>query len=153
MINSNWSRLSKNQLGKYGEYFVKMEFTRYGFDVFTSEVDEKGIDFVVKKDNKYYDVQVKSRRKNNNYIFAQKSKFLLKENLIMAIVIFDEGKEPKILLIPSLEWEKKEKYPMLVGRNYEDKKSKPEWGININTKNLPVLENDYSFEKIINFYT
>ncbi len=40
-----WSSLNALQIGKYAEYYAKMEFTLYGFDVFTSEVDDKGIDF------------------------------------------------------------------------------------------------------------
>jgi hypothetical protein len=44
-----------------------MEFTLYGFDVYTAEVDDKGIDFVIRKERRrgtdiefvYYDVQVK----------------------------------------------------------------------------------------------
>jgi len=39
----SWSKLNHLQLGKYAEYLVKMEFTRYGFDVYATEVDDKGI--------------------------------------------------------------------------------------------------------------
>src|SRR3990170_2253645 len=45
-----WSELNSLQIGKYAEYFVKMEFTQYGFDVYSSEVDDRGIDFVVRKE-------------------------------------------------------------------------------------------------------
>lgn len=48
MERYTWSRLSSLQLGRYAEYFVKMEFTLYGFDVYTSEVDDRGIDFVIR---------------------------------------------------------------------------------------------------------
>jgi hypothetical protein len=49
-----------------------MEFTLAGFDVYTSEVDEKGIDFIIRKDeDRYYDVQVKSVR-GLNYVFFPK---------------------------------------------------------------------------------
>ena len=62
------------QLGRYGEYYAKMEFTSYGFDVYTSEVDDHGIDFIAKgKDDNYYEVQVKSVR-NDNYVFIRKDK-------------------------------------------------------------------------------
>ena len=44
-----WSELSRLQLGRYAEYFVKMEFTLHGFDVYSAEVDDKGIDFVIRK--------------------------------------------------------------------------------------------------------
>ena len=43
MLNMNWSRLSRLQIGRYAEYYAKMEFASYGFDVYTSEVDDYGV--------------------------------------------------------------------------------------------------------------
>ena len=82
MPNLNWSDLTALQSGQYAEYYVKMEFTSYGFDVYTSEVDDHGIDFIVKdKRGKYYEVQVKSSRyaiKNGySYVFAKKINLIL----------------------------------------------------------------------------
>ena len=69
MPNTKWSELSAMQLGRYAEYYAKMEFTSYGFDVYTSEVDDHGVDFIAKsKDGIYFEVQVKSVR-NDNYVF------------------------------------------------------------------------------------
>ena len=73
----DWSRLNRLQLGKYAEYVVKMEFVLCGCDVFTCEVDDHGIDFVVRTCNgDHYDVQVKSFRlepgKNTPYVFLKK---------------------------------------------------------------------------------
>ena len=48
MPDTNWSKLNKLQLGRYAEYYAKMEFTSYGFEVYTSEVDDHGIDFIAK---------------------------------------------------------------------------------------------------------
>jgi hypothetical protein len=60
------TRLNHMQLSRYAEYFVKMEFILYGFDVYTSEVDDRGIDFVLRKgDTRYFDMQVKSIRNLN----------------------------------------------------------------------------------------
>ena len=71
----NWPRLTKLQIGKYAGYYVKTEFTQRGFDVYTAEVDDNGIDFVTRREpDRYYDVQVKSSR-GFNYIFFQKSQF------------------------------------------------------------------------------
>ena len=47
MPNLNWSKLNHLQLGKYAEYYAKMEFASYGYEVYTSEVDDHGVDFVV----------------------------------------------------------------------------------------------------------
>lgn len=77
-----------------------MEFTLAGFDVYTAQANDKGIDFVVRKDETaYYDVQVKSAR-GTNYIFMQKDKFNLIKNLLAAIVRFEEGKTQRYTLSP-----------------------------------------------------
>ena len=49
MPNLNWSKLTGLQLGRYAEYYAKMEFASYGFEVYTSEVDDHGVDFIAKK--------------------------------------------------------------------------------------------------------
>lgn len=36
MPNMEWSKLSSLQLSQHGEYYAKMEFTSYGYDVYTS---------------------------------------------------------------------------------------------------------------------
>jgi hypothetical protein len=74
-----------------------MAFTRAGFDVFNAEVDDKGIDFVLRVDGdvpRYYDVQVKTVRSRNTYVFVRKDKFRLTPNLLLALVILDAGNEP-----------------------------------------------------------
>ena len=68
MPNLKWSNLNHMQIGKYAEYFSKMEFTSYGLYIYTSEVDDHGVDFVVKSpQGAFYEVQVKSIR-NTNYV-------------------------------------------------------------------------------------
>ncbi|MBP1615460.1 MAG: hypothetical protein H6Q13_2908, partial [Bacteroidetes bacterium] len=67
--------LNKLQLGRYAEYYAKMEFASYGFEVYTSEVDDHGIDFIVKsKDGSFFEIQVKSVRQIG-YVFMQKEKW------------------------------------------------------------------------------
>ena len=75
-----WNHLNRLQLGKYAEYVPKMEFVLLGCDVFTAEVDDHGIDFVVRtREGNHCDVQVKSFRyqagKSTPYVFLQRSKF------------------------------------------------------------------------------
>jgi len=145
MRKYNWNRLSRLQIGRYAEYFVKMEFTLFGFEVYTAEVDDRGVDFVIRKDDRYYDVQVKSAR-GFKYIFFPKDKFSPRDNLLAAIVLFFDGEPPQLYLIPSKEWLKPN--ALLVSRDYEDKKSKPEWGLNLSKKNLPLLSR-FAFDKIV----
>jgi len=145
MRKYNWNCLSRLQIGRYAEYFVKMEFTLFGFEVYTAEVDDRGVDFVIRKDDRYYDVQVKSAR-GLNYIFFPKDKFSPRDNMLAAIVLFFDGEPPQLYLIPSKEWLKPN--ALLVSRDYEGKKSKPEWGINLSKKNLPLLSR-FAFDKIV----
>ena len=146
MEKYTWNRLNHLQLGRYAEYLAKMEFTLYGFGVYTAEVDDRGIDFVVRLSNsRYYDIQVKSSR-SLHYIFFPKDKFDLRENLLAVVVIFVEDKDPQLYLIPSMAWS--EPNALFVSRNYEGKKSKPEWGLNLSQKNLPLLA-EFSFDKAV----
>ena len=146
MDRYDWTRLNKLQLGRYAEYFVKMEFTLFGFDVYTAEVDDRGIDFVIRKGpDRYYDVQVKSIR-NSGYVFFQKAKFEPRESLLAALVLFVSGKPPELYLIPATAWA--EPSALLVSHDYELKKSKPEWGLNLSRRNLPLLAT-YSFDTVV----
>lgn len=141
-----WSALNKLQLGKYAEYFVKMEFTQYGFDVYSSEVDDRGIDFVVRKEPlKYYDIQVKSIRESG-YVYFTKTTFEPRENLFAALVVFIENRQPKLFLIPSLSWKTPDK--LLRDYEYVGKKSKPEWGLNLSKRNMLLLK-QFNLDTII----
>jgi hypothetical protein len=147
MDRYDWKRLTTLQVGRYAEYFVKMEFTLYGFDVYQAEVDDKGIDFVIRKGNdRYHDIQVKSVR-GLNYIFFRKEYFEPRANLYAAIVIFDAGEAPKLFLVPATVWLKPN--ALFVSRDYgPPRKSKPEWGICLSPKNYSLLQ-PYTFEGVV----
>jgi hypothetical protein len=133
-----WNKLNTRQVGKFAEYFVKMEFTLHGFDVFTPEVDDKGVDCVVRRrSGHYYDVQVKSVR-GYNYVFMQKQHFEPGPSLLVALVLLLDAAEPELFLIPSLRWKQPDK--LFADRDYHGKKSKPEWGISLSAANRPLLE-------------
>lgn len=146
MKRYEWSRLNKQQVGAYAEYFVKMELTMYGFQVFQTEVDDRGVDFVAKYDDQsFIEVQVKSLRANG-YIFARKEHFSLRANLYMAVVLFVEGAVPSIFFIPAQAWQAPT--ALLVSRDYDGLKSKPEWGLNVSQKNMEALQ-QYRLENIV----
>lgn len=142
-----WSELSPLQLGKYAEYLMKMEFLSYGFDVFNTEVDDKGVDFVIKsKTGKFYEMQVKSSR-NLNYVFIKKDKFdINNENLMLVLALFEDNKMPDVYLIPAIQW--KNPNNLLKDKDYEGLKSDPEWGVNLSQKNLELLSK-YKIETMI----
>ncbi|VAV83969.1 hypothetical protein MNBD_DELTA01-1542 [hydrothermal vent metagenome] len=147
MRRYNWSRLNNQQVGTYTEYFVKMELTMYGLQVYTTEVDDRGVDFVARhEDGPFIEIQVKSLRSSCSYVFMHKDKFMLNKRLYLAFGLLLEGKPPELYLIPSVVWESPNK--PFVSHDYENRKSKPEWGLNISKKNMPLLE-PYRFDKTI----
>jgi hypothetical protein len=127
----SWSQLGKLQLGRYAEYYVKMEATRLGYDVYSPEVDYRGVDFVLRsKCGEFIEAQVKSvRRPKSSYVFMQKAKFELSDRMVLFAVIFEEGHWPSIFMIPSRVWN--EARAGFVSRDYAGLASKPEYGINI----------------------
>ena len=142
MPNTNWSILNHLQLGRYAEYYAKMEFASYGFEVYTSEVDDHGVDFVAKLpgENRYYEVQVKSVR-DYGYIYMAKSKMPeLSEDRLVCYLHFIDGQLPDVFVIPATAWENPN--AVLVDRKYDKpgQKSEPEWGINISKKNYNLLD-------------
>ncbi|CRI67223.1 conserved hypothetical protein [Thiocapsa sp. KS1] len=141
-----WRRLNKQQVGAFAEYFVKMELTMYGFQVYGTEVDDRGIDFVARfARGPFIEVQVKSIR-SAGYVFIQKEKFVLRENLFLALAMLSEGQPPDLYLIPSSAWT--ECNHAFVSRNYEGLQSKPEWGLNVSKRNMPALK-PYRFDQIV----
>ncbi len=151
MPNLNWSQLSTLQLGRYAEYYAKMEFASYGFEVYTSEVDDHGVDFVVKRPHsqEFFQVQVKSIR-NSGYIFILKDKMEMSDHWLLCMLRFVDSCLPEFYIIPATIW--KESNGTFVNREYdrEGLTSKPEWGINVSKRNLPTLANfdsSFFFEK------
>ena len=145
-MNTDWSQLFPLQLGKFGEYYAKMEFTSYGFEVFTSELDDHGVDFIAHhpKDGTYFEIQVKSIR-DYNYVFVTKDKMeslsggKLPANRLVCLLRFEDGKLPKVYIIPAKAWEKPndllKKYEMKIYmKSYFDminQKKDVEEGINV----------------------
>ncbi len=148
MPNLVWSQLSHLQRGRYAEYYAKMEFASYGYEVYTSEVDDHGVDFVVKSPDseQFYEVQVKSLM-DYGYIFISKSKMpkLIPTRLICYIQFID-GQLPHIFIVPSTVW--KTPNAVFVDRIYDkpNQTSESEWGMNISKKNFSVIE-QYSSDK------
>ena len=153
MPNMLWSKLNRMQLGRYAEYYAKMEFASYGYEVYTSEVDDRGIDFVVKnpKDRDYYEIQVKAIR-NSGYVFMKKEYMPISNNRLICLLLFADEHLPNVYIIPSTTWLMPN--ALFVEHNYEkdDQVSAPEWGMNLSKKNIPLLESYRSqlyFETVI----
>ncbi len=139
MPNLKWSQLSGMQLGRYAEYYAKMEFTSYGYDVYTSEVDDHGVDFVAKYDSKFYEVQVKSVRQDG-YLYIPKEKVIVSDNFLICYMRFTDDNLPDVFVFPATVWNSPN--ALFVDRPYDKpgQKSKPEYGISYSKKNAPLLE-------------
>jgi hypothetical protein len=149
--NFTFDHLSHLQIGRIGEYWVKIWLTLLGFDTYYNDIDDKGIDFILRIDNnKHIDIQVKTIRTNTGYVYISKETWRneLRDNLFLALVLLDNNKMPRIYFIPSTSWLKPNE--LLKDRDYnkEGQKSKPEWGINVSKKNM-VLLNKYDVTKFI----
>jgi len=142
----DWAHLNKLQVGRYGEYFAKMEFTLLGFDVYGAEVDDKGIDFVIRRAvDRFYDVQVKAvRLPGGDYVYFRKTVFDLRETLLAVLILLRQQEPPQMFLIPSLAWHHPDS--LLCDMTYEGKKSEPEYGIRLSARNLPLLDR-FAFER------
>ena len=123
----------------------------YGFQVYTTEVDDRGIDFVVRYESgPFLTVQVKSITLGG-YVFLLKDKFPLADNQLLALAVMREGEPPELFVIPATVWETPNH--LFVSRDYEGKESDPEWGITTSPKNIKALSPfrfDRVAEKLIN---
>lgn len=146
-MNLTYSTLHHLQVGRIGEYWVKLMLTMSGLDTYYSDVDNKAIDFVVRLDDaRHIDLQVKTVRSKTGYVFITKDSWpdITRRNLYMALVLLKDNAYPEAYLIPANAW--LEETPLLRNREYKanGKLSKDEWGINISNKTMPLLK-QYSF--------
>jgi hypothetical protein len=68
----------------------------------------------------------------------QKTVFPLSDQRLLALVLLAADKAPDLYLIPATAWSTPN--ALLVDRNYPGLKSKPEWGIQLSKRSVPILE-------------
>lgn len=118
-------------LGAAGELLVASRIALFGYQVYRPLADDRGVDLVVDVgDGQHAMVQVKSAHPGS-YIFMKKSTFALKPWVTVGVVVFDADHDvwPQVFLIPATEWSTP--VSPLVSRDYEGKKSAPEYGLNL----------------------
>ena len=101
-----YSHLNTIQLGAFGEAFAKMSFILEGFEVYDTEYDDRGVDFIVRnKDKIFYEVQVKTTGTTVNP-FVYENKFKNSDTFLFCAVRIIEGELPTIYLAKGSDWEK-----------------------------------------------
>lgn len=145
--NLIWTRkeLTPQKLGKFSEYYTKMVLTSYGMSIYTSEVDDHGIDFIAETPIGYLKFQVKSARLNTKYVFMKREYFDISDNtLYLLLVLLSDGKHPKVYMIPTSAWHN----PVSKLFVYHAYDSKSEYGVNLSDKNKSELEK-YRIDKVM----
>ncbi len=143
MPNLNWSQISHLQLGKIAEYYAQAEFLSYGFEVYDTIVDDRGIDFIARANDRVFEIQVKAVR-NYNYTFISQSKMpCLSENRLVCYMNFIDNEVPCAYIIPATAWINTN--AVFSRKEYE---SGVEYGINISRKNAHILD-DYMAKNIL----
>lgn len=104
--------------GRRQEYSVIAELLKRGFDVYMTLVDDKGIDCVIRLDDKkYLDIQIKARSKEaKQWNFFAAMSFTVRDNFYF---IFYTEKNNYFWVIPSKdveEWGSKNKTGKNVGK-------------------------------------
>lgn len=105
-MDRNWLRLTFQQLGRYGELLVASELLSYNLDVYEEELDDRGINLVVRlHEDLYYTIQVKTSRntKSADPIYIRRDPTRLEEKRWIAFVHCVQDKFPAIYLFPIVE--------------------------------------------------
>lgn len=137
MSNLIWSQISHLQLGKIAEYYAKIEFLSYGYEVYDTAVDDRGIDFIVRKNDVFFEIQVKAVR-NYNYTFISESKMPnLSDKRLVCYMNFVDNESPNVYVIPAAAWINPSE--VFTHKKYENG---DEYGINYSRKNAHILD-DY----------
>jgi hypothetical protein len=78
----------------------------------------------------------------------EKTKFRVAPESYLALgLLFKEGIAPDLYLIPSKVWQRPQ--APFVSREYSGKKSKPEWGINLQSKTNILKLEPFRFENTV----
>lgn len=69
--------------------------------------------------------------------------------MFLILLLLVDGKEPDMYVIPASAWRRKS--PVFVSHDYPEKKSRPDYTVNVSKKNLPELEK-YRVENMLSLF-
>lgn len=140
---TDWSEMGTREVAAFGLDEIARRFAAEGFAV--SVDDERGRTRlrVERGAGGALEVRVATMRQpGTDYAFFTKQSLELADNVLVALVLLEDGHAPRAFLIPSTAW--REPTPLLRDRDYEGKASAPEWGVQLTGVSRPLLE-EYSF--------
>ena len=150
-----WSALNHMQIGRYAEHLATMRFIEAGLEVYTSEVDDRGVDQLVRyAPGRCLEVQVKAVR-NRNLTFVKKKHLGMTEKDVntrlrcgycMAFFLFEDGREPDFFLIPGYAW--LEPNALLADNPVGDRTYGPYFQLSPTKKAQPILDG-YRFSRAL----
>src|SRR5438034_3501282 len=105
MLKTSYKHLNNIQKGSFAEAYAKMAFTLEGFEVYTTEYDDRGIDFVIRnKEGRFFSVQVKATGGSASpFIYAEK--FEASPDFLLCAVRLVEGEMPELYLARGTDWD------------------------------------------------
>ncbi|MCG8607471.1 DUF4365 domain-containing protein [bacterium] len=104
MLRTSYKHLNTIQKGTFGEAYAKMAFTLEGFEVYSSEYDDRGIDFIVRnRSGRFFSVQVKATDDTSNP-FVYESKFRDRDDYIFCAARIIDGEQPSLYIAQGSEW-------------------------------------------------
>jgi predicted RNase H-like HicB family nuclease len=143
-MKNDWNRLTRLQKGAFGEQYAKMLFTRHDAEVYSSDIDDRGIDFVARfPGSEFYEVQVKTVT-NMNLAYINEDKFKRSDRFLVVLIRLEQSKEPKMYVFRGNEWDSKD--GLLKYKPYTNAKSQPAYEIHLSQGRIQQM-GKYRFEK------
>lgn len=103
-LSYNYSHLNTVQKGSFGESYARMAFTLAGFEVYPSEYDDRGIDFIVRHaQTGFMEIQSKATGLTANP-FIYEDKFQPSSTFYMCALVLIDGQEPDLYLVRGDQW-------------------------------------------------
>lgn len=136
-VNFKDAAKNKMRLGAIGELYAQFAMESLGYEVFPAIVDDHGIDFIAKNEDRDLKIQVKTVN-FGTYVYFPKVKFdkLIGDDFYIFYIRVDKDGKPYCYLYPSNIWkninpEEEQKSKQFVFYTYKNtpKRSNPEYGI------------------------
>ncbi|MCQ2789216.1 MAG: hypothetical protein MJ229_02445 [bacterium] len=138
----NITDLSKTELINNSENLVKEFFAKNNYSLKKIIKNNKNVKYIIKNTNETYNTKIISYRYNNiaqsMYAYITKHNFDLEEYQFLILVLYYDQKV-YLLKIPSSVFKNPAPNSIFKNRDYIGAKSLPEYGIQVNRKNISEL--------------